>query len=91
MKRWTGLRVGVVGCGYRGSKHVRALSAIDAVEKLVVIDLSRPWLDALERLPTVELAARRVLSLPICPYLPMEKVERVATALTRIASSEARE
>ena len=49
MNEFTGLRVGVVGCGYWGSKHVRALSAIDSVEKVVVIDPSRPRLDALSR------------------------------------------
>ena len=40
------------------------------------------------RLPTVELAARQVLSLPIYPHMPMEKVEKVATAINRSASSE---
>ena len=59
MNEFTGLRVGVVGCGYWGSKHVRALSAIDAVEKVVVIDPSRPRLEALSRaFPNVEPARR---------------------------------
>lgn len=49
MNEFRGLRVGVVGVGYWGSKHVRALSAIDAVEKVVVIDPSRPRLEALTR------------------------------------------
>lgn len=40
-----------------------------------------------DRLPTVELAARQVLSLPMYPHMPIEKVERVATAINRIASS----
>lgn len=33
-----GLRVGVVGCGYWGSKHVRVLNGIDAVEQVAIID-----------------------------------------------------
>ena len=49
MNELRGLRVGVVGGGYWGSKHVRALSAIDAIEKVVVIDPSRPRLKALAR------------------------------------------
>lgn len=32
------MRVGVVGCGYWGSKHVRVLSTNPAVEQVVVID-----------------------------------------------------
>jgi predicted dehydrogenase len=32
------LRVGVVGCGYWGSKHVRALSSLEAVRKVLLID-----------------------------------------------------
>jgi dTDP-4-amino-4,6-dideoxygalactose transaminase len=39
------------------------------------------------RLPTVELAARQVLSLPMYPHMPIDKVEHVATAINRIASS----
>jgi predicted dehydrogenase len=33
-----GLRVGVVGCGYWGSKHVRVLSGLDAVDQVAIID-----------------------------------------------------
>lgn len=33
-----GISVGVVGCGYWGSKHVRVLSSSAAVERVVVID-----------------------------------------------------
>jgi dTDP-4-amino-4,6-dideoxygalactose transaminase len=40
-----------------------------------------------DRLRTVELAARQVLSLPMYPHMPIEKVEQVATAINRIASS----
>ena len=32
------MRVGVVGCGYWGSKHVRALSAMPTVSQVVIID-----------------------------------------------------
>ena len=49
MNAYGGLRIGVVGGGYWGSKHVRALSSIDAVEKVVVIDPSRPRAEALAR------------------------------------------
>ncbi|QWZ10479.1 Gfo/Idh/MocA family oxidoreductase [Nocardioides panacis] len=62
MNEFTGLRVGVVGCGYWGSKHVRALSALDVVDKVVVIEPSLPRLEALSRtFPNVE----------TCPALPL--------------------
>jgi predicted dehydrogenase len=33
-----GLRVGVVGCGYWGSKHVRVLHSTDGVDQVVLVD-----------------------------------------------------
>ena len=39
--REPGLRVGVVGCGYWGSKHVRVLDATDGVAEVVVVDSPR--------------------------------------------------
>jgi predicted dehydrogenase len=36
--RWRGLGVAVVGCGYWGAKHVRVLSGLPDVGKVVVID-----------------------------------------------------
>jgi dTDP-4-amino-4,6-dideoxygalactose transaminase len=39
-----------------------------------------------DRLPVVEQAAGQILSLPMYPHMPMEKIERVATAINRIAS-----
>lgn len=40
MKAESGLRVGVVGCGYWGSKHVRTLMSMEAVSRVCVIDPS---------------------------------------------------
>jgi predicted dehydrogenase len=40
MGRSGGLRVGVVGVGYWGSKHVRTMRSLDSVEHVVVIDPS---------------------------------------------------
>jgi len=40
MKAESGLRVGVVGCGYWGSKHVRTLMSLEAVSRVCVIDPS---------------------------------------------------
>ena len=40
MKAESGLRVGVVGCGYWGSKHVRTLLSLEAVSQVSVIDPS---------------------------------------------------
>jgi phosphoglycerate dehydrogenase-like enzyme len=37
-KEGRALRVGVVGCGYWGSKHVRVLSALRSVSEVAVID-----------------------------------------------------
>lgn len=73
MNASTGLRVGVVGGGYWGSKHVRALSAIDAVEKVVVIDPSRPRLEALTR------TFRNIDTSPALP-LALDEVDAVVIA-----------
>ncbi len=40
MKAESGLRVGVVGCGYWGSKHVRTLMSLEAISSVCVIDPS---------------------------------------------------
>ncbi len=42
-----GLRVGVVGCGYWGSKHIRVLDATEGVAQVVLVD-NRP--DRLQKL-----------------------------------------
>jgi predicted dehydrogenase len=44
-----GLRVGVVGCGYWGSKHVRVLHSTDGVDQVVLIDGSTERLRSLAR------------------------------------------
>jgi predicted dehydrogenase len=36
-----GLRIGVIGCGYWGSKHVRVLQGVTGVERVVAIDSSK--------------------------------------------------
>jgi predicted dehydrogenase len=38
MTKAAGLRVGVVGCGYWGSKHIRVLHALESVDAIAVID-----------------------------------------------------
>ncbi|MFD7158612.1 Gfo/Idh/MocA family protein [Kribbella sp. NPDC059898] len=38
MANGAGLRVGVVGCGYWGSKHVRVLHSLDSVDRVAVVD-----------------------------------------------------
>lgn len=38
MSEQNGLRVGVVGCGYWGSKHVRALMSLESVAQVAVIE-----------------------------------------------------
>jgi predicted dehydrogenase len=45
----SGLRVGVVGCGYWGSKHVRVVHAADVVAEIVLVDRREERLDALGR------------------------------------------
>ena len=51
------LRVGVIGCGYWGSKHVRALSSLESVAKVSVIEPNAERADAIlvpsctERIP----------------------------------------
>ena len=44
-----GIRVGVVGCGYWGSKHVRVMHELEGVDSLVAIDQSTERLSALAR------------------------------------------
>jgi predicted dehydrogenase len=45
----TGVRVGVVGCGYWGSKHVRVLHSVDGVDAVVLVDGQADRLDSLAR------------------------------------------
>lgn len=55
MKAELGLRVGVVGCGYWGSKHVRTLLSLEAVSGVCVIDPSDERRSAITRVyPRVE-------------------------------------
>lgn len=44
-----GLSVGVVGCGYWGSKHARVLHSLDAVDRVAAIDSSSDSIAALQR------------------------------------------
>jgi predicted dehydrogenase len=43
------MRIGVVGCGYWGSKHVRVLHGISAVERVVAVDACEERLTELGR------------------------------------------
>jgi predicted dehydrogenase len=43
------MRIGVVGCGYWGSKHVRVLHGVPEVEKVVAIDSRAERLQSLSR------------------------------------------
>ncbi len=59
------MRVGVVGCGYWGSKHVRVLSMNPAVEQVVVIDpRSERRRDLLRAFPAATSAASVTEVLP---------------------------
>lgn len=49
MSESAGLRVGVVGCGYWGSKHVRAFRSLDSVQAVTVIDPSAERVAGLHR------------------------------------------
>lgn len=49
MNASTDLRVGVVGCGYWGSKHVRVLNSIASVDQVVPIDSREDRLRSLVR------------------------------------------
>jgi predicted dehydrogenase len=53
------MRVAVLGCGYWGSKHVRVLQALPAVERVVAVDTRRDRLAALQRsFPTIDVCER---------------------------------
>jgi predicted dehydrogenase len=43
------MRIGVIGCGYWGSKHVRVLHALEAVEDVVAVDPRPERLKELQR------------------------------------------
>ena len=45
----SGLRVGVVGCGYWGSKHVRVLQSLPAVDQVVMVDARAERTSSLQR------------------------------------------
>ena len=45
----TKIRIGVVGCGYWGSKHVRVLNAVDGVENVVLVDAHTQRIQDLRR------------------------------------------
>src|SRR3954452_21421847 len=45
----SGLRVGVIGCGYWGSKHVRVLHGTDQVDEVILIDSREDRLESLAR------------------------------------------
>jgi predicted dehydrogenase len=49
MSTGNGLRIGVIGCGYWGSKHARVLSSVEDVETVVVIDSDRSKLASICR------------------------------------------
>ena len=52
------MRVGILGCGYWGSKHVRVLSALAGVDRVVAIDQDAMRLAAMRRtMPSIETAA----------------------------------
>jgi predicted dehydrogenase len=44
-----GLSIGVVGCGYWGSKHARVLHSLEAVDRVAAIDSSSNGIAALQR------------------------------------------
>jgi predicted dehydrogenase len=49
------MRIGVLGCGYWGSKHVRVLQQLTDVDKVAIIDPRKDRLEILRRsFPTVE-------------------------------------
>jgi len=51
------MRVGILGCGYWGSKHVRVLSALAGVDRVIAIDQDSMRLAAMRRtMPSIETA-----------------------------------
>ena len=53
------MKIGVVGCGYWGSKHLRVLQSIPGVDQVVAIDMSESRLRAVaDAFPTVTLIRR---------------------------------
>src|SRR3954449_3535509 len=47
MNTSAGLRIGVLGCGYWGSKHARVLQSLENVDQLALIDGRQDRLDNL--------------------------------------------
>jgi predicted dehydrogenase len=69
-ERGGNLRVGVVGCGYWGAKHVRVLSGLADVGRVVVIDRDPAIRDAITAaFPAVESCASLETALPLVDAL----------------------
>ena len=55
LDRGGAMRIGVLGCGYWGSKHVRVLQQLTDVDKVAIIDRRKDRLETLRRsFPTVK-------------------------------------
>jgi len=69
-RRAAALRVGVVGCGYWGAKHVRVLSGLGDVDRVVVIDRDPAIRAAITAaFPAVEGCASLEAALPLVDAL----------------------
>jgi predicted dehydrogenase len=64
-ERASHLRVGVIGCGYWGAKHVRVLSCTPNVDQVTVIDHDRCALESISAaFPAVQTSTDLEMSLP---------------------------
>ncbi|HSL60109.1 MAG TPA: Gfo/Idh/MocA family oxidoreductase [Acidimicrobiales bacterium] len=80
------MRVGVVGCGYWGSKHVRVLSSVPEVEQVVIIEPDARRRDELGRaFPGARLASSLAEGLPQIDAVVVATPARTHAHLTRIA------
>ena len=79
------MRVGVVGCGYWGAKHVRVLSGLSQVEEVVIIEPDRQRREQLHQAhPTTSTAMSLSEGLPMIDAVVIATPARTHSALTHI-------
>ncbi len=79
------MRVGVVGCGYWGAKHVRVLSGLPQVEQVVIIEPDRERREQLHHAhPTTSTATSLSEGLPMVDAVVIATPARTHSTLTHI-------
>src|SRR6056297_3531030 len=80
------MRVGVVGCGYWGSKHIRVMSSVPEVDKVVIIEPDARRREEMARsFPAAGVASSMAEGLQQVDAVVVATPARTHAHLTRIA------